>query len=174
MLRTITLLLTLFFFTSSHSAVLPGMPKAATTVSHPLPADAFIRFATLKIKEVEKLVGRKLTFKEKVAVKLYQWKIRKQARAGMRKPDPDKGKTAMIFGIAGLALLFLPIPYLNGLGAIISIILALVLGYQAKRANPNDKKAKTAIILGWIGVGVIIAAIIILLATFSSLTGGWG
>lgn len=172
MLRSFTLLLSIFFFTSSFAAVLPGSPEPVPANGPVLPAESISRFATMKMKEVEKIMGHKLTLKEKLAVKLYQWKLRKQAKAGYRKPDSEKGKIALFFGIAGLALLFLPVPYLNGLGAIVSIIMALILGYQAKKANPNDKKAKTAIILGWIGIGVIIAAIIIVAATLSSLSFG--
>jgi hypothetical protein len=174
MKRTLTLLFLLIFFTVSQGAILPEPAKPAPAGTAIIPADALTSFSKLKMKEVEKLLGRKLTFKEKVAVKIYQWKLRKNIPAKFRKGDADKGKTAMIFGIAGLVFLFLPVPYLGGLGAIISIIMALVLGYQAKKANPNDKKAKTAIILGWIGVGVIIAAIILLVAILSSWSGGWG
>ncbi|MCX6318470.1 MAG: hypothetical protein NTW29_14355 [Bacteroidetes bacterium] len=142
----------------------PGNPRT----------EAITRFASMKMKEVEKCLGRKLSFSEKVAIKLTQWKIRKKGAAWFEKKAADKGKTALLFGIAGLVFLLIPVPYLGGLISIASIVLALVLGYQAKKANPKDKNAKAAIILGWVGVGLIIAAFILVIAIIASLGGGWG
>lgn len=170
------LLPVLFFFTmaASFGAAVPAHPVHHEPATGITPAGAMARFSTLKMKDVEKLVGRRLTLKEKIAVKLYQWKLRKKGKTHTGKPNSDKGKTAMIFGIAGLVLLFTPVPFLGGLAAITSIVLALVLGYQARKANPDDRRAKTAIILGWIGAGLIIVAIIALIVILSNWSWGWG
>ena len=76
----------------------------------------------------------------------------------------------MILGIIGLASLF--VPYVQ----IISIpcaVLALVFGYQARKANPEDSKAKTAIILGWVTVGVILAIILVTIFIVVALLAAW-
>jgi hypothetical protein len=137
-------------------------------------AEAITRFASMKMKDVEKTMGRKLSLSEKIAIKITQWKIRKKGAAWFEKKALDKGTTALILGIAGIVFLLLPVPYLGGLVSVASIIMALILGYQAKKANPKDKNAKAAIILGWVGVGLIIAAFILVIALIASLGGGWG
>ena len=79
----------------------------------------------------------------------------------------------MIFGILSLALLFVPV--IGGLAALISAILALVLGYSARRKNPEDRKAKTAILLGWLSIGLFVLALIIVIGILASWSaGGWG
>jgi hypothetical protein len=133
------------------------------------PANLISQFASLKMKEVQKLVGRKLTIKEKIGVKIYQWKLKKEVRKKKARSQSGKGQAAMILGIAGLALLF--VPFLN-IAAIPCMILAIVFGYQAKKANPDDRQAKTGIILGWIGVGIVVLATLLLIAIFAGFTVG--
>ena len=125
-------------------------------------------FSTLSMKEVQKLAGRKLKLKEKIAVKIYQWKIKKGIERQKEGEKKDKGQTAMILGIIGLASLF--IPYAGPVISLVCTILALVFGYQAKKEDPNNKKAKTAIILGWITVGLYVLAAAIVIALLAA----WG
>ena len=153
----------------AESANIPAGSFATATVMPTDPAPSLLNLTTAKIKDIEKLLGRKMKFKEKIAFKVYQWEFKKGLTNNKEEGKKDKGKTAMILGIIGLASIF--VPYL----AIISIpctILALVFGYQAKKANPSDSKARTAVILGWITVGVyvlVIALVIAFLAAWS-----WG
>ena len=124
--------------------------------------------AAMKIRDVEKITGKKLSLKEKLAFKIFQWKLKKEL-IYEGKDKTDKGKTAMILGIIGISSLW--IPYL-GIASIPCTILALVFGYQAKKINPDDSKAKTAIVLGWVTIGLyvlIIALVIAILAAWS-----WG
>jgi len=125
---------------------------------------------TIKVRDFEKLTGKKLSLKEKVAFKIFQWKIRKGLHT-REENKKDKGKAAMILGIIGIASLF--IPYVS-LISIPCTVLALVFGYQAKKANPNDSKAKTAIILGWVTVGLYALAILLIIAILASWGWGWG
>lgn len=160
-----------FVFFNAESATIPStsfIKSSFNNVVNPLQY-----FSTLSIKEVQKLAGRKLTLKEKIAVKIFQWEIKKGYRPVKKNENKEKGETAMIFGIAGLASMLIPIPYIGGLAAIVCTVLALVLGYQAKKENPKDRKAKTAIILGWIAVGLFALAIVTVLVILSS-WGGWG
>ena len=47
-------------------------------------------------------------------------------------------------------------------------MLALVLGYQAKKEDPENRKAKTAITLGWIAVGLYVLAAAIVIAVLAT------
>jgi hypothetical protein len=151
----------------AESTIIPSSapPQTSlTTIVNPLQ-----HFASLSIKDVQKMVGRKLKLKEKIAIKVFQLKIKKgiiDEKANQRK---DKGETAMIFGIIALASLLIPIPYIGGLASLVSTVLALVLGYQAKKENPNNKKARTAIVLGWITVGLYVLAAALVIAIIASL-----
>ena len=165
------LVLAVIFFAcfKAQSATIPVASFSATTIMPTYPAPILLNLSKSKIKDIEKLLGRKMKFKEKIAFKVYQWQLKKELSVKKEEGKKDKGKTAMILGIIGLASIF--VPYL----VIISIpctILALVFGYQAKKINPEDSKARTAVILGWITVGVyvlVIALVIALLAAW-----GWG
>jgi hypothetical protein len=133
-----------------------------------LPENTARIIASLKIKEVEKLLGRKMKLKEKLAFKLYQIKVKRDARRAGEKAN--NGTTSMILGIAGIASLF--IPYVS-IAAIPCMILALVFGYSTKKHYPDDKHAKTGIILGWIGVGLLVIAVAVVIALFAGGL-GWG
>ena len=165
------LFLSLCISPHSMGAISPSATNTGTvSPGHPIiPRNMASQFATLKMKEVEKLVGRKLTIKEKIGVKIYQWKLKKEVRKKKARSQSGKGQAAMILGIAGLALLF--VPFLN-IAAIPCMILAIVFGYQAKKANPDDRQAKTGIILGWIGVGIVVLATLLLIAIFAGFTIG--
>ena len=120
----------------------------------------------MKVKDIEKITGKKLDLKERIAFKVFQWKL-KNKFAHEKDDKTDKGKTAMILGIIGISSFW--IPYVD-IASIPCTVLALVFGYQAKKINPDDSKAKTAIVLGWITVGLyvlITALVIAILATWS-------
>lgn len=153
---------------SANNLVSPAELHSVTNPVNPLQY-----FSSLSIKDVQQLAGRKLKLKEKIAIKIFQWKIKKGFDLTKKTEKKDKGKMAMIFGIVGLASLLIPIPYIGALAAIVCTVLALVLGYQAKKENPGDSKAKTAIILGWVTVGLFVLAVVTVLVILSS-WGGWG
>jgi len=172
----LTLILSMFFTSGSYAATIPssacctepGMQKGI------YPTPQLTDILKLKVRDIESITGKKLKLKEKIAFKFLQWKIKKGLRIAREEPKKNKGKTALIFGIIGLAGLITPIPIVGGLMALVGIILALVLGYQAKKENPDDKNAKTAIVLGWIGVGLIVLAVAIAVAILSTWSWGWG
>jgi hypothetical protein len=164
---TILLLLSTFFVSSTNAATTPSVADSlfslnATTIK-------IQDLAVMKMRDVEKISGKKLSLKEKLAFKILQWKLKKEL-THEGKDKTDKGKTAMILGIIGIASLF--IPYL----VVVSIpctVLALVFGYQAKRANPDDSKARTAIILGWVTTGLYVLAIALILVLIAAWDWGW-
>lgn len=166
------ILFSLIFITLSSfiniSTIVPVERKVSTTSQSIGKNDLTLeKLSKMKVKEFQKLTGKKLTLKEKIAFKIVQGKIKKQLKAKEGETS-DKGKTAMILGIIGLALLF--IPY----GIIASIplaILAIVNGSQARKKDPNNGKALTGIILGWVTLGLLVLFLIIALIWLAS--GGW-
>ena len=74
--------------------------------------------------------------------------------------NPNLAKKAYILGLIGLIGLVVP-----GLG-LLSIplaIAALIMGYDAKKMDPNNKKARSAIIFGWITIGLLVVVTSIVL-----------
>jgi hypothetical protein len=124
---------------------------------------AFEKLASLKIKEIQKIIGRKLTFKEKVSLFILK-------HAGYKKAQNKNGATALGFGIAALTFLILGlfIPYILILSLIASI-LAIVLGSNAKRQDPSDPKARSAILLGWLTFGAIVVLAILVVIAIATL-----
>ena len=122
------------------------------------------KISSLKLKEVEKLVGRKLTLKEKIALLIIKKKLKHQKDA-----SSSEGKTAFSFGIAGLAFLILGlfVPYVI-LGALVAAIVAIVMGSSAAKKDPNDRKAHSAKLLGWITLGLIALLLIIVAIALSA------
>lgn len=170
MRKLIIIVVALFIFSKTESA-----PVSTTIInsSYALPIEPVkpsFNISTAKVKDVEKLLGRKLKLKEKLAFKVYQWKLKKEQKQPKADTGSDKGKTSMILGIVGIGLLLLP--YL-ALAAIPCAILAIIFGNQARKINRNDGKAKAGIILGWVTLGLIVLAIIIVAAILAS-WGGWG
>jgi hypothetical protein len=135
------------------------------------PIDPVSSLSTLSIKEIQVLTGRKLSLKEKVSIKIFQWKLKKGSLTRKKEGKDNTSTIALICGIAGIAFL-LGIAFVGLFPAAAATVLALILGYKAKRKNPEDKKAKWAIILGWISVGLFVAFTIIAIAVLSGLR--WG
>lgn len=130
-------------------------------------------FSSLSMKQVQKLAGRKLTLKEKIAVKFLQWKIRKGITKHPKEAVRGKGHTAKILGIVALSALIVPV--VGPLASFVCAILALIFGYSALKADPGDRQAKSGILMGWITIGLFVLALIIVVAILSTWTwGGWG
>ncbi|MEO7924922.1 MAG: hypothetical protein ABIR30_14660 [Chitinophagaceae bacterium] len=171
MRKYIVVLLICLYCSKAESAIIPAAAAGSHTITPQAPVLSTFDLSTVKIKTLEKLLGRKLKFKEKIAVKVYQWKIKKGVAFRKEETKGDKGKTAMILGIVSIATLF--IPYAN-IASLPCAILAIIFGNQARKVNPKDSKAMTGVILGWVTIGIIILAIALLIILLSSWTWGWG
>ena len=127
--------------------------------------DIYKKIASLKIKDIQKLVGRKLTIKEKISFLILRHKL-----IHTPKDKQNKGQTALIFGIAGLALLIvgLFLPYVI-LVSLVSAILAVVFGSVAKKQDPSDNNALIGKLLGWITLGLIALLAILVIVLIASL-----
>ena len=150
-----------------------ALPSTLFSATSTTPANASIyppeeilqKLTSLKTKEVQQLIGRKLTLKEKVSLLILK-------HTSKRKAQGSKGSTALGFGIAAIALILLGlfVPYIILL-SIPAAILAIVFGNKAKKQDPSDKKAQAGVTLGWIAVGAI--ALIVVAAIIVASSGAW-
>lgn len=128
--------------------------------------ELYNKISSLKIKQLQQLSGRKLTFKEKIGFLLLKHKLKHQ-----RSDDKASGNTAFTLALIGLGLLVLGlfIPYII-VGSIAASILAIALGSSAYKEDHSDRKAHSAKIIGWLTLGTIVLALliaVIVIATFS-------
>ncbi len=128
--------------------------------------------ASISVKQIRKQLGRRLTIKEFAAIKLLQWKLKKESRKAGDEKRSD-GVLPLIlscFGLLSLILLLFglaPFGLLGGLAA----ILGITFGLKAKREDPSDKNARAAVTIGWITLVLYLALIIVIIVAFASI---WG
>ena len=114
-----------------------------------------IPLAKMKVKDFEKLTGKKLTLKEKLGFKILQFKYKKEIRKNEKEKYSKRSKAAFILSILSLATVIL-IP-LSVILAVISIILAS----KSLKENDMDRKAKTALGLSILALGIIVVGLLI-------------
>lgn len=165
MKKIFTLIFILVLCFRAESSNVPSANPGPAISSIATPVSSALNITTAKTKDIEKLLGRKLKLKEKLAIKVFQWKYKKGLKAKKAEDPAKKGKTAMILGIIGIAALF--IPYVS-LVAIPCAILAIIFGNQAKKADPNNGQAKAGVILGIVTLGLIALALILVIAIIAS------
>lgn len=107
----------------------------------------------IKPHDITRLTGKKLSVKEKIALEVLKYKANRQLHRSARGNAPDNGKTALILGLIGL--IGLCIPVLN-IASIPLAILAITIGSKAKKEDRYNKKARTAITLGIITLGLLV------------------
>lgn len=161
-MRRVLLLVSILTFT-----LLPSLVNSAVIVSPvetKIPTVENPKVVTPSVKDIERTLGRKLTLKEKIALFFLKKKLKK-AHEGA-----SSGETALMFGIFGVVFLIagLFLPYII-LGALAFGIVAVVLGNAAKKQNPRDTKASSAVLLGWITLGGIALLLILIAAILSSI-----
>lgn len=116
-------------------------------------------FTSMKIKDIEKLTGKKFSLVEKIAVQLLQRKLKKQITLGQ---DPEKlrkmGTLSLLLGVTSILVLFLP----YGIIASIALSIAgLVLGIKATKGGKNIN-AILGIIFSSVTLAFILLAIVVL------------
>ncbi|HMG66211.1 MAG TPA: hypothetical protein VK588_00950 [Chitinophagaceae bacterium] len=155
------------------SSILLGFMLVSTKVSYAAAivvpneqAHGNVRMLSLKIKDIEKITGHKLSLRQKIELSIFKFTFRKKIRTqSLHEGKSDKGQLAMILGIIGLGSLL--IPYLAIL-ALPCAIAALIIGYSARRKDPSNKKARTGIVLGWVTIGIFVLALIIVVALLTT------
>lgn len=130
-----------------------------------------IDFRKLSVKEYEKHTGKKLSLNEKIAFKIVQHRLERGKPLFKKPVSSNTGTMAMILGIIGLVLLFVPYAVI---ASIPLSILAIVLGNQAKKADPSDKKARAGVILGWVTLGLFVLFLTIALVLLVAFLAAFG
>lgn len=158
MIKPIVLLLTLFFSFYADAAVAPN------AVAPPK-----FDFTKLKVKDIERISGKKLTLFQKVKIKIAQ-KFLQKLDDELTEKQKQQAQSSLLLGIGSLALLLLSgvIP-IFGLLCIPAAVLALVFGIKSLKGNSNTKGI-IGVVTGGATLAIFILAIIIFLALFAS----WG
>jgi len=153
----LSLLFTAVFLSVQISASAVVVPTAQTTKKTAVTGHKNI--ASMKLKEFQQLVGRKLTFKEKIAFLVLKHQMKRQSK------DADtEGQLPFILGLTGIGLLvigFFVGPVL--IGSFIVAVLAIVTGGMATKKDSENKKARAGKLMGWITL-VTLALLLILAA----------
>jgi len=153
-------------------------PAISSTVPSPgliipadkeIPSEIFLKkILSSKIKDLQKLAGRKFSLKEKIAFLVLRKKLNHKSDK-----TTSKGQTALIFGIGGLVLLVIGlfVPFVL-IGSLAASIIAIVVGSSAVKKDPSDSKARSGRLLGWITLGLLvfltILAVIVVVAFLNS------
>lgn len=165
-MRAISVILTAFFiwmapFTQVNAATSPGIDNGIIP-----PGSLYTHIASLKVKDIQKAIGRKLTIKERLGLIFLKKQVKRKGGESSK-----QGQASFILGLASVALLigalFLWGPLL--VGALIASILAIVFGSMAKKDNPNDKKALAGRLMGWITLGLIVILVVAIIAAFADI-----
>lgn len=167
-MRKIFFLCTVVILSSFRLAAIAVSKTNEPIVSKTITRDELMmKIVSLKMKDMQKMLGRKLSLREKVAVLILKQRLKHSARE-----NSQPGNTALIFGISGAALLVLGLflaPLL--IGALIAALIAIVIGSIAKKRHPSDGKAHAAVLLGWITL--VLLAILLLAAAIVISSWSW-
>jgi len=115
------------------SGISSSEPSPTNPVNRSISLKEFVK---LTPKDFEKLIGKKLKLKEKIGLKLLQWKAKRKMKSEPTAQQRKLGRISLIFGIVALGCLFVPL----GIFAIFALGLAiggLVLGFKSIKGNSN-------------------------------------
>jgi hypothetical protein len=162
------LFLSVLLLICSHLFALAA-PVNPSPVDNPANKAALDKVLSLSPKQFEKLTGRHLSLKERIAFKLLKWKIKLQGKKNYSGNEGKYEKMAtwsMILGIAAFPLAFIPT---IGLISIAAAAGAIVLGGISLNKTENKTKSIVGIVLGSVFVLLLILAVVIVAAAFSAL-----
>jgi hypothetical protein len=159
----------LFFHNNIHGTSIPVANPFVLQIAGFIakPAEKLRGFPNPDIRLFEKSLGRKLKLKEKIVLKILQLKMNRRLAPVGKEVITDYGKTAFILGLIGALVLLIPV--LN-LASIPLAILAIVFGNKAKKTDPHNRKARTAITIGIVTLAflVTIGLVVALVLTIGS------
>ena len=159
MSKPVVLLLTLIFSFCAEASVAPGavVPPA-------------LDFTKSKARDIERITGKKLTFFQKLKIKIAQKFLQKLADDELTEKQKQQAHTSLLLGIGSLALLLLSgiIPVF-ALLCIPVAILAIVFGSKSLQGNSNTKGI-IGVVTGGATLAIILIALIVVLAFLAS----WG
>ena len=109
----------------------------------------------LKVKDIEKLTGKKFTLKEKLAIKVYKSKLKNEKRKAEKGQYSKRTKTAFILSILSLAtIIIFPV-------SVILAIISIVLASKSIHEKYDDKKARTAMTLSFLALGLVVVTLLV-------------
>lgn len=159
-MRLILILSFVFFsvecFAKHNLATLPLLTHVSKIgiSSKPKPVSA-ADFLKMTVKDVEKLSGRKLKLKEKIAFKLLQLKAKKEIKNKEKITYSKRSKTAFVLSILSLVtLIVIPV-------SVTLSVISIILASKSLKENNEDKKARTAMGLSILALGLILVAFLI-------------
>jgi hypothetical protein len=157
-IKPITLLFFLFFASLSYAAVTPE------------PVKPVFDLTTIKVKDFEKLTGKKLSFFQKVKFKILQKVLRKVKGGELTDKQKQQARASMILGIASFVLLLLSSVAFIGIAGILCIpaaILAVILGAKSLKGNSNTQGI-VGVVTGGVTLALIVLALILVVLFLSS------
>ena len=121
-------------------------------------------FVNLTPREYQKLTGKKLKLKEKIGLKILQWKVKRKMNDQATPEQIRLGRLSLILGILALVCIFIPIGVIAilGLGCAIA---GLVLGIKSIKGNSN--------VMGILGV-VFSGLVLFILLLAIAIVAAWG
>ena len=161
------LLLLLFLFPAFICVQASGIENPGNPTGGNTPGKISLKeFVKLSPREVEKLTGKKLKFREKIGLKIFQWKMKRKLKEN-EPVDPKLlklGRLSLIFGIVALVFIFIPVGVIAfiGLGCAVA---GLVLGIKSLKGNSN--------VPGLLGV-VFSSLVLLLLLVAIAVVAAWG
>lgn len=150
MKKNISLSFVLFFLVVGANATLLSLPAIKSQNSIDalrvvLNKNPEYKLETISLKNAQQLLNKKLSFKEKISLKFYQAKHRIKSMEA-----DDNSKTSIVLSILSLATVYFPI------ASIPFAIGGIVFASKALKVNSEDKKAKTAMALSLLSLGITI------------------
>lgn len=120
-------------------------------------------FLALTSEKYQELTGNKVTFKEKIFLKILRLKLKKNFPYNKTQKRNNFGSLSILFGIiaiVGLAGVSVPV---LGMISLLSAIAALIFGIKGLRRNKKDTKSLIGLILGgaYLLLAIIFIAVII-------------
>lgn len=135
-----------------------------------LPVEAIKKIIDLTPKEFEKLTGKHLSLKDKIAFKLLKWKLKRDLRHAPEQGGTGKfekmARMSMVFGVAAFVLAFLPF---GSFLAIPAALLAIILGAVSLKKVEKKTNSIIGIVLG----SSFLILLLIAIAVFVSIFSGW-
>ncbi|MEO5944413.1 MAG: hypothetical protein ABIP30_10270 [Ferruginibacter sp.] len=164
------LLILIIFCVAAKTAFAVGIPHqfAQQKTSIEFSDSSLYLLTHLSIKEIQLLSGRKLTFKEKIALKIYKSNpgfFNRFTDSTDQKKLENKARWAKRLGIGSLISLFIPFVDILALPA---AIIAIVFGKATQNKVKNKRDSKQGITFGIITIGAILLMVTLIIIILSS------
>lgn len=147
------------FFALIFSALAHQSLQAAVAInSAPNAYDALAEDVSMELADFKTLRGEKLRLKERIAYRIVQKKINKSENKTSRGGN-TLGLLALIFGILGLLLFWLPV--VGFLGFLLGVA-AFILGILGIKRDANPGMAIAGLVLGSVMLVILLLAVVII------------